>query len=145
MMERGGADGTVNRIALQMIDAINETSRGIDYDQCLKIAEMMIKSSKICSFGVGNSAITAMEISNVLARIGIMVTYSADHVSVVEIEFSGYENILIWHPHGSRMVCIEPWQCLPSYVDEIKEFAERDGVVCLPAGSEITLTRVIKY
>ena len=27
----------------------------------------------------------------------------------------------------------------------IKEFAERDGVVCLPAGSEITLTRAIKY
>lgn len=78
MMERGGADGTVNRIALQMIDAINETSRGINYEECLKIAEMMIKSGKICAFGVGNSAITAMEISNVLARIGIMVTYSAD-------------------------------------------------------------------
>ena len=70
---------------------------------------------------------------------------SSDHVSVVEIEFPGYENLLIWHPHGSRMVCIEPWQCLPSYVDEIKEFAERDGVVCLSAGSEITLTRAIKY
>ena len=61
---------------------------------------------------------------------------------MVEIEFPDYENLLICHPHGSRMVCIESWQCLPSYADEIRG-GERDGVVYLSAGSEITLTREI--
>ena len=69
---------TAKRIAVQMVDAINETSRSIDYNECLKIADRMIKSGRVCAFGVGNSAITAMEISNVLARIGIMVTYTPD-------------------------------------------------------------------
>ena len=64
---------------------------------------------------------------------------------VVEINFEGFENLLLWHPHGSKMICIEPWQALPSYVDEIKEFKERDGVVTLEKGKEITFTRAIKY
>ena len=64
---------------------------------------------------------------------------------VVEINFEGFRNLLLWHPHGSKMLCIEPWQALPSYVDEIKEFKDRDGVVTLEEGKEITFTRAIKY
>jgi len=71
-------DCIAKRIALQMVDAINETSRSIKYEDCLKIADKMINSGKICSFGVGNSAITAMEITNVLARVGLTVTYTPD-------------------------------------------------------------------
>lgn len=78
MINKTNDDCTVKKIALQMVDAINETSRSINYDECLKIADMMINAGKICAFGVGNSAITAMEISNVLARIGIMVTFTPD-------------------------------------------------------------------
>ena len=64
---------------------------------------------------------------------------------VVEITFDGFSNLLLWHPHGSKMLCIEPWQCLPSYVDEIKEFSEREGVITLPQKSEISFTRKITY
>lgn len=71
-------DCTAQRVAMQMVDAINQTSRSISYDECLRIADRMIGSGKVCAFGVGNSAITAMEISNVLARIGILVTYTPD-------------------------------------------------------------------
>lgn len=64
---------------------------------------------------------------------------------IVEITFDGFENLLLWHPHGSKMLCIEPWQCLPSYVDEIKEFKERKGVINLSPNCEITFTRKITY
>ena len=64
---------------------------------------------------------------------------------VAEVTFDGFSNLLLWHPHGSKMLCIEPWQCLPSYVDEIKEFKKRDGVITLPQNSEITFTRKITY
>jgi galactose mutarotase-like enzyme len=83
-------------------------------------------------------------LGNINSRKATLRRYD-NHERVVEIDFEGYSNLLIWHPHGSKMVCIEPWQCLPSYEGEVKEFAERDGVVCLSAGSEITLTRAIKY
>ncbi len=64
---------------------------------------------------------------------------------IVEIGFPGFENLLIWHPHGSKMICIEPWQCLPSYADRVEEFSERDGVINLAPGEEITLTRTVSY
>ena len=64
---------------------------------------------------------------------------------IVRLEFSDYKNLLIWHPHGSRMVCIEPWQCLPSYAGEIKEFATREGVINLPSGDEVCFVRRITY
>lgn len=67
------------------------------------------------------------------------------HEKIVEITFDGFSNLLLWHPHGSKMLCIEPWQCLPSYVDEIKEFKERKGVINLSPNSEITFTRMITY
>lgn len=64
---------------------------------------------------------------------------------IVEISFDGFSNLLLWHPHGSKMLCIEPWQCLPSYVDEIKEFKERKGMINLFQKREITFTRKITY
>ena len=64
---------------------------------------------------------------------------------IAEILFDGFSNLLLWHPHGSKMLCIEPWQCLPSYADEIKEFKERKGVVSLSPNREITFTRKITY
>ena len=71
-------DSTAKRIAHQMVDAITETSRAIRYEQYLCIADLMINSKRVCAFGVGNSAITAMEVSNVLARLGMIVTYTPD-------------------------------------------------------------------
>ena len=64
---------------------------------------------------------------------------------IVEITFDGFSNLLLWHPHGSKMLCIEPWQCLPSYEGEIKEFKERKGVINLSPNCEITFTRKITY
>ena len=64
---------------------------------------------------------------------------------IVEIAFDGFSNLLLWHPHGSKMLCIEPWQCLPSYADEIKEFKERKGVINLSPNREVTFTRKITY
>lgn len=64
---------------------------------------------------------------------------------IVELSFDGFSNLLLWHPHGSKMLCIEPWQCLPSYESELKEFKERDGVVLLASNEEIIFTREITY
>ena len=64
---------------------------------------------------------------------------------IVEVSFDGFSNLLLWHPHGSKMLCIEPWQALPSYVDEIKEFTDREGVLILAPKGEITFKREITY
>lgn len=76
--DASAVNSVVRRVALQMTDAISETSRNLDYDKCLEIAQLMINAQKIGAFGVGNSAITAMEFSSVLARIGMSVIATSD-------------------------------------------------------------------
>ena len=119
MSNQVSADCVEKRIALQMVDAINETSRSIKYDQCLKIADMLINSNKICAFGVGNSSITAMEISNVLARIGIMVTYTPDtHLqSMITSNLTENDTVILISVSGSTKDIIE-----------VAEIAKRNGV-----------------
>ena len=122
------------------------------FDFLLHNAGGMLTGEKV-SHGVGkilplekdftdNSATVIL--GNINSRKATLKDKKTDE-KVVEITFDGFSNLLLWHPHGSKMLCIEPWQCLPSYVDEIKEFKERDGVVTLEKGEQITFTRAIKY
>ena len=112
-------DSTTQKIALQMVDAINETSRSIKYNDCLEIAEMMINSGKVCAFGVGNSAITAMEISNVLARIGVMVTYTPDsHLqAMITSNLTPNDTVILISVSGSTKDIID-----------VAEIAKKNGV-----------------
>ena len=113
------ADCVEKRIALQMVDAINETSRSIKYGECLKIADLLINSKKICAFGVGNSSITAMEISNVLARLGVMVTYTPDtHLqSMITSNLCEDDAVILISVSGSTKDIID-----------VAEIAKRNGV-----------------
>lgn len=117
--ERGSVDCIERRVASEMIDAINETSRSIDYAQCLKIAETIIKSGKICAFGVGNSAITAMEISNVLARIGVLVTFTPDtHLqAMITSNLTKNDSVILISVSGSTKDIID-----------VAEIAKKNGV-----------------
>lgn len=68
----------VHRIASRIIDAINETEKGLDYEKFLSIADLIIHAQKVTAFGVGNSYIPTVEIANIFARIGINVSYTSD-------------------------------------------------------------------
>ena len=112
-------DCVAKKIALQMVDAINETSRSIRYDQCLAIADLMIKSDHVCAFGVGNSSITAMEISNVFARLGINVTYTPDsHLqAMITSNLSSKDTVILISVSGSTKDIID-----------VAEVAKQNGV-----------------
>ena len=45
MQNMNDSDCAAKKIALQMVDAINETSRSIKYNDCLRIADLMIINS----------------------------------------------------------------------------------------------------
>lgn len=98
----------------------------------LDLVEEFTKDSKTIILGNINSRVATLRHKDTKEKI-------------VEIAFPDYKNLLIWHPHGSRMVCIEPWQCLPSYAGEVKEFAEREGVINLPSGQQVCFTRRMSY
>lgn len=77
-MSQNDVSSVVKRLAQQMTEAIMETSYGLDYDKCREIAQLLVGAKTIGAFGVGNSAVPAMEIGNVLARIGIHVAVTPD-------------------------------------------------------------------
>ena len=62
------------------------------------------------------------------------------------LSFPGFSNVLLWHPKGSNMVCIEPWQNLPD--DDGKEpieFSQKAGVTNLAKGERAEFTHEIRY
>ena len=117
--EKNAVDSTAMRIANQMVDAINETSKGIHYDDCLRIADLLINSNKICAFGVGNSAITAMEVSNILSRLGIIVTYTPDpHLqAMITSNLGENDTVILISVSGSTKDIID-----------VAEIAKKNGV-----------------
>lgn len=65
--------------------------------------------------------------------------------TVARMEFPETEKLVLWHPTGSRMLCIEPWQTLPDAAGETLDFPEKDGVLAVPAGTLARVTRRITY
>ena len=65
--------------------------------------------------------------------------------TVVQVDFPESEKLVLWHPTGSRMLCIEPWQTLPDTKGETLDFSEKNGVLAVPAGTTARVTRRIAY
>lgn len=138
MMEDTTRNSVVRRVALQMTDAIEETSRSINYDQCLEIADLMINARRIGAFGVGNSAITAGEVGNVFARIGINVTVTPDpHLqAMVTSNMSSEDLIILISVSGSTKDIID-----------VAELARKNGVktVVITCYDHSPLTKYADY
>ncbi|MGM9665320.1 MAG: hypothetical protein ACI3XX_02135 [Eubacteriales bacterium] len=66
--------------------------------------------------------------------------------NIAAVWFSKSDKIILWHPEGSKMICIEPWQNLPdSKKDKDTEFPDKDGVIkVLPYGTA-RIDRTITY
>jgi DNA-binding MurR/RpiR family transcriptional regulator len=112
-------NSVIKRIAQQMTDAITETSYGMDYDQCLEIARLLMGAKKIGAFGVGNSAVPAMEIGNVLARVGINVTVTPDlHMQAINTS----------HMTDKDMVILISVSGSTKDIIDVAEIAKRNGV-----------------
>lgn len=65
--------------------------------------------------------------------------------TVARVAFPETDKLVLWHPVGSRMLCIEPWQTLPDTVGDSRDFSAKDGVLAVPAGQTRCVTRRITY
>ncbi|MGN0813421.1 MAG: hypothetical protein ACI4MQ_07935 [Candidatus Coproplasma sp.] len=64
---------------------------------------------------------------------------------VVKVSFPDSEKLVLWHPDGSKMLCIEPWQNLPDTKDENREFSQKDGVIKVAPFGRKVITRTVRY
>lgn len=64
---------------------------------------------------------------------------------VARLAFPDTEKLVLWHPEGSRMLCIEPWQTLPDTAGETRDLSEKDGILTVPPQQTLQITRRILY
>lgn len=64
---------------------------------------------------------------------------------IAKIMFEGFENLLLWHPGNSRMICMEPWRNLPDAVGEEKEFSDKGGIFSVEGGKTKKFIRTVTY
>ncbi len=63
-----------------------------------------------------------------------------------DVSFEGFSNLLLWRPHGAKMICIEPWQNLPDKVgEELTEFSKKAGIEKINPKQKKVAKRTIKY
>lgn len=61
----------------------------------------------------------------------------------IKVDFSDFENLLIWTVPGGRFVCIEPWCGFPDYVDTDGDFTKKAAIRRLAPRASETLTHRI--
>lgn len=64
--------------------------------------------------------------------------------NVARVFFEEFPYLLLWRPQNAKMICIEPWHNLPDGKNP-PEFAQKEGVFCVPAGGEKRFVRTIEY
>lgn len=87
----------------------------------------------------GNTAI----FSKIRSKAVTLETLEGEKVATVSLD--GFNNLLLWHPDGSQMICIEPWQNLPDNKDKTDiELADK-GLNRVEKGEAYTVRRSIRY
>lgn len=75
----------------------------------------------------------------------VILADKRDNRPFAESVFPDFSNLLLWHPDGSDMICIEPWMNLPDDAFGSSVFSKKPGVRILSPHEKCCLTRQIRY
>lgn len=75
----------------------------------------------------------------------VVLREKATGKAVVKVSFPESEKLVLWRPHGAKMLCIEPWQNLPDELGCTREFMQKDGIIKVMPNEKKGITRTIKY
>ncbi len=63
----------------------------------------------------------------------------------VTVSFPGHDFFLLWTKPTGRYICLEPWCGIPDGVDADFDFANKEGIIPLPAGETYTAAHTITF
>lgn len=61
----------------------------------------------------------------------------------IQVDFQGFDTLLLWKRPGEDYICIEPWSNPPDYVDTDQDIQKKPGITRLNPGEEKTFLHVI--
>lgn len=129
-----------------------EFEKDESFDNILLNGEGKVKDGKI-NIGYGktlNMPVELLENSNTVVFGNVnsrkVTLINADDRKCVEVGFEDYSNLLLWHPEGSEMICIEPWSNLPDKENGASvEMSKKDGTFKVPVGATKSVKRYVRY
>lgn len=65
--------------------------------------------------------------------------------TVAEVDFSQFDNLLIWTIQNAEFVCIEPWNGLPDYTDTDGDLKNKAGIIPLKPNDEYDCEHKIRF
>ena len=72
-----------------------------------------------------------------------LVHKSSTHA--VKVDISDFPYLGIWSKPGAPFVCIEPWQGVADLVSHNKDISEKEGIILLEIGKEITKSFTMEF
>ncbi len=70
---------------------------------------------------------------------------TSDNGLIARLSFDCADNLLLWRPDNSKMICIELWSALPDNSDETVEFDSNKKYCTLNINEEKTISFKIEY
>lgn len=108
--------------------------------------KVLVGKDRIIDLGINQlkDACTVI-LENINSR-KVYLKRKSDNTLVAATTFEWFPHLLLWHPLGSKMICIEPWINLPdSESESIKELKDKKYVVKVNPGEAKELVRNIAY
>ena len=65
--------------------------------------------------------------------------------SKAQLDFDGFDYLLIWKKPVGNYICLEPWTGLPDSHSSSGILSEKEGITALGAGKEYSVTHTISY
>lgn len=63
----------------------------------------------------------------------------------VKVDISDFPYLGIWSKPGAPFVCIEPWQGVADLVSHNKDISEKEGMILLETGKEVTKSFTMEF
>ena len=70
---------------------------------------------------------------------------NVDNTHTVEVDYSGFKNLLIWTKPGAEYLCIEPWDGMPDYLNSDKKIENKKDIIALAENGCYSLVHTIKF
>lgn len=103
----GGEDAPemIKKVFEANIDAIKFTLNALDYAEVERVIQILIKARKIIFFGLGGSAVVAMDAHHKFFRLGVdSIWYNDSHMAMMAVSLLGKDDVLVAISHSGSTI-----------------------------------------
>lgn len=94
-------EDTVAKISAASVQAIEDTATTLDVESLERAADALVRARRIDLLGVGGSAVAAIDLSQKLSRLGLLVTLLPErHAAMTAVSLRGERDVVICVSHS---------------------------------------------